>query len=149
MNRRTGIAGLCGLVLLAAACGGSDVPTGPDGGDDGSGGGDPPPPASPSFSQDVNPIFAAKGCTAGNCHGGGQGGLTLTASASSNYANLVNVASSDPSFLLVEPGDPQNSYLVIKVEGRAGSRMPIGGSPLSDNQIQTLRNWISAGAQDN
>lgn len=149
MNRKARVAALCGFVVLAAACGGSDVPTGPEGGGGGSGGGDPSPSASPSFSEAVNPIFTAKGCTTGNCHGGGQGGLMLTASASANYANLVGVQSSNPSFLLVEPGDAQDSYLVIKVEGRAGSRMPIGGTPLSDNQIQTIRNWIDSGAQDN
>lgn len=135
---------LVGL-LVFAACGGSDVPTGPEG----TGGSDPPPSASPSFSSEVNPILTAKGCTAGNCHGGGQAGLTLTSSAPSNYANLVNVQSSDPSFLLVEPGDAQNSYLVMKVEGRAGSRMPVGGAALTSNQIQTMRNWIDSGAPNN
>lgn len=147
MNGRIRRAVLYGFTALAAACGGSDVPTGPDGGGGGgAGGGDPVPPASPSFSQDVNPIFVTKGCTAGSCHGGGRGDLTLTTSASVNYANLVNVQSSDPAYLLVEPGDPQNSYLVMKVEGRAGSRMPLTGTPLTANQIQTIRNWIASGA---
>ena len=148
MNSWMKLVVLAGL-LAFAACGGSDVPTGPDGAGNGSGGGGAPPSASPSFSSEVNPIFTAKGCTAGNCHGGGQGGLTLTSSASSNYSNLVNVQSSDPSFLLVEPGDAQNSYLVIKVEGRAGSRMPVGGAALTSNQIQTIRNWIDTGAPNN
>lgn len=149
MSHRERLAILGGLVILAAGCGGSDLPTGPDGAGDGSGNGDPPPSANPSFSQEVNPIFTSKGCTAGSCHRGGQAGLTLTTSASSNYANLVNVQSSDPSFLLVEPGDAQNSYLVMKVEGRAGNRMPVGGSALTSNQIQTIRNWITAGAPNN
>lgn len=141
MRPRTRPPGLLALAVLVAACGGSDVGTGPD---DGGG-----PPASPSFATHVNPIFDAKGCTAGSCHGGGAGGLTLTGSASTNYSNLVSVQSSDPLFLLVEPGDADNSYLVRKVEGSAGARMPLGGSPLSSNQIQTIRNWIDSGALNN
>jgi hypothetical protein len=131
------------LLLVTAACGGSDVVTGPDG---------DPPPASPSFAQDVSTIFTAGGCTAGNCHGGGAGDLTLTSSAATNYATLVNVTSSSaPAFLRVEPNDATDSYLVMKLEGRqlSGGRMPLAGPALSSNQITTIRNWISAGALNN
>jgi hypothetical protein len=134
------------LCLAVAACGGSDV-TSPDAGDDP---GDPPV-ENPSFSLDVVPIFVAGGCTAGNCHGGGAGGLTLTSSSATSYANLVNVpSSSDDSFLRVEPGNPTDSYLVMKLEGRGGRQtMPLGRAPLSTNQIGTIRNWITADAPDN
>lgn len=136
--------------VLMVACGGSDVVTGVDGSGGGGGGTSSPPPANPSFSQDVNPIFTQKGCTAGNCHGGGSGGMTLNGSAATDYASLVNIVSTaNPSFLRVKPGDAQNSYLVMKVEGRAGSRMPIGGSALTSTQIGTIRNWIDSGAANN
>ncbi len=138
------------VVAFAAACGGSDVVTGPEG--DGNPSDDPPPPTNPSFAQDVSPIFIAGGCTSGNCHGGGADGLTLTSSAATNYASLVNVPSSSaPSFLLVEPNDPTDSYLVMKLEGRqlSGGRMPLARQPLTSNEIATIRNWISAGALSN
>ena len=107
------------------------------------------PSTNPSFAQDVNPIFAAAGCTASNCHGGGASGLTLGSSAASNFAHLVNVASSSaPTFLLVRPNNPTDSYLIMKLEGRqlSGGRMPLGGQALSTTQIATIKNWISAGA---
>jgi hypothetical protein len=66
--------------------------------------------------------------------------------------SLVNVASSnEPAFLRVEPGDPENSYLVIKNEGRqaVGSRMPIGGAPLDEIDQTNIRTWIAQGAQNN
>ena len=53
----------------------------------------------------------------------------LRLDAANSYANLVNVASNEvPSLKRVKPGDPDNSYLVQKVEGTAavGGRMPLG-----------------------
>lgn len=150
MACRRGVALTLSVALSAAACYGGDVLTAPDG--DGNESHGNPPAANPSFAQDVNPIFTAGGCTAGSCHGGGADGLTLTSSGATSYANLVNVPSSSASaFLRVEPNDPTNSYLVMKLEGRqlSGGRMPLGQPPLSSNQIGTIKNWISAGALNN
>jgi hypothetical protein len=49
----------------------------------------------------------------------------------------------------VEPGDPGNSYLVHKIEGRAafGGAMPLGLPALGADQIDLIRQWIAAGAQ--
>jgi hypothetical protein len=72
--------------------------------------------------------------------------------AGRSYAQLVGVASTqDPSTLRVEAGDAQNSYLVIKIEGRQsiGSRMPLGRTSLSAEETGTVRNWIGLGAEDN
>lgn len=137
-------------LLAVAACGGSDVTgVGGDNGGTGSNGGSQPS-TTPSFSTDVNSIFVTKGCTSGNCHGGGSGGMTLSGSASADYAAIVNVpASADPSFFRVKPDDAQNSYVVMKIEGRAGSRMPLGGPSLTSNEIAIIRNWIDAGAPSN
>lgn len=86
--------------------------------------------------------------TCSGCHGNsGPAGLSLT--AANAYSNLVNVASrTNPSVLRVTPGDPDNSMIIMKVEGRAGvgSRMPLGGSALSAETIELLRDWIAAGA---
>ena len=64
-------------------------------------------------------------------------------------ANLIGVASSEvPSLLRVSPGDPDNSYLIQKLEGTAaeGARMPLGGDPLPQSDIDTIRQWITDGA---
>ena len=53
---------------------------------------------------------------------------------------------------LVEPNDAENSYLIHKLDGRAGIvgvRMPVGASFLSDADIDVIKQWINAGAQNN
>ena len=53
----------------------------------------------------------------------------------------------------IEPNDPDNSYLVRKIEGGpgiSGGRMPAGGAPpLDPSVIQIVRDWVSAGAPNN
>ncbi|HUP53709.1 MAG TPA: hypothetical protein VM198_14605 [Longimicrobiales bacterium] len=128
------------VALMVSACGG-DGPTDPNGGGSGNGGGgvllD-----DPSFQANINPIFTGNGCTASNCHGGGKAGLTLTSNVSDNYGNLVNVPATSENFLRVKPGDAQNSYLVIKLEGRqtVGSQMPLTGCCLDPIVIGNIRN---------
>ncbi len=137
-------------IALFTACG--DDPVGPQGGGD-----QREIKAQPSFSTDVNEIFQRRGCASGACHGaaGGQAGLVLTASATANWANLVDVPSSQDSNApprdLVEPNDAQNSYLVVKLEDRqpVGARMPLGGSPLDNIDLTNIRNWINNGAPAN
>ena len=70
-------------------------------------------------------------------------------SADNSFANLVSVSSiQDGSLMRVNPGDPDNSYLVQKLEGTAASgvQMPFGGTPLSQATIDNIRDWIAAGA---
>jgi hypothetical protein len=53
----------------------------------------------------------------------------------------------------VIPGDPENSYLIHKLEGRAGivgARMPFNSPAyLTDGQIKVIKRWIEDGAQNN
>jgi hypothetical protein len=52
----------------------------------------------------------------------------------------------------VIPGDPDNSYIIHKVEGLSdivGARMPFNGPYLSSGQILILRRWIEIGAPRN
>lgn len=79
-------------------------------------------------------------------------GLDLT--AGNSYSRLVGVASVErPGVLRVEPGDPDSSYIVHKLEGGpniVGARMPRGTGPyLSDGQMLVIRRWITEGAQNN
>ena len=92
---------------------------------------------------------------AGSCHTGVgtvlPGVQNLT--AGNSYAALVNVASIEQSAVLrIKPGDPDNSYLVRKIQGTAGiggMRMPLGGTPLTQAQIDEVRSWVAAGALNN
>ncbi len=114
--------------------------------------GDPPPAAKGdvSFAKSVQPLFAKK-CANASCHGAAKSaGMQLTSGMA--YANIVNVASSeDPKLMRVKPGAPDESWLVMKLEGKQtfGARMPLSGGYLSDAQIQMIRQWIQAGAQNN
>jgi hypothetical protein len=78
-------------------------------------------------------------------------GLNLREGAS--YNALVGVASrGKPGATLVVPGDPDNSYLVQKLEGASGivgERMPRTGGPyLTSGQMLVLRTWIQRGARN-
>lgn len=86
-------------------------------------------------------------CT--TCHSGAAAPLGLRLDEGASYALLVNAPSTEvPSLLRVDPGDPDNSYLVQKLEGTAavGGRMPLGGSPLPQETIAVIRQWILEGA---
>lgn len=85
------------------------------------------------------------------CHSGGGAphGLRLD-SEENSYAFLVSrPAEGVPELMRVNPGQPEQSYIVHKLEGTAsivGGRMPLGGPFLSQEQINQLRDWIANGA---
>ncbi len=80
----------------------------------------------------------------------GTGGFMPLHTEDVSYRNLVRVQSFLCSGLLVDPGNPDNSCLVLKLEGSnqaGGDRMPSGGRPpLSEEEIGAIREWISLGA---
>ena len=125
--------GLFLLVLGLAACS-DDSPSDPGGGD--------PTPA--TFTQIQNQIFTP-GCTNLGCHAPSPGPMSLE--VGNAYAALVDQPSAY-GMDRVEPGQPENSALYLKVIGDAsvGSLMPLGELPLSDDKIEMIRSWIAAGA---
>ncbi len=112
---------------------------------------DEQPIANPSFAQDIQAAIFNTSCAVGGCHDStASQGLNL--SQGSSYNNIVDVNSTqDPAKKLVSPSDANNSYLVIKIEGRQsiGGRMPLNRSPLSSAKIQNIKNWINNGANNN
>ncbi len=118
----------------------------------------PTPNLSVSFSSIQSDIFSAtdssgrQACTGCHASAGGRAaasGLDLTAAMA--HANLVNVGSrGKPGAIRVIPGDPENSYLIHKLEGRAdivGVRMPRGTGPfLTPGQIAVIKRWVELGA---
>jgi hypothetical protein len=132
------------LVLALAACG-----AGSGEGLDQNGrpiGGTLPPAATfPSIQVNVfTPVCAALGC-----HGGASAQQGLRLDAGFSYGNLLNIASPrDATLIRVIPGDPDNSFIIQKLEGTQtlGARMPDGGPYLQQSQIDLIRQWIAAGA---
>ena len=115
----------------------------------------PPPPPANSLSNDVQPILTAN-CTDSACHGAPTPQLGMNLSVDLTFSNTVGVPAVEVSTLnRVEPGDPDNSYLIHKLEGTAGAvggvdtQMPLGRNPLDQSDIDIIRAWIADGAQNN
>ncbi len=85
------------------------------------------------------------------CHTGAAAprGLRLD-SEENSYAFLVNRAADEkPDLLRVNPGKPDESYVVKKIQGDSGiigGQMPLGGPYLSNEQVSLIRDWIANGA---
>jgi Ca2+-binding RTX toxin-like protein len=108
---------------------------------------DPVAPPPVDYATQIQPIFTGN-CQ--SCHSGASAPQGLRLDANNSFANLVNVNSRQvPSLKRVKPSDPDNSYLVHKIEGTAavGVRMPAGRPPLSSTDISRIRQWISEGAE--
>jgi PKD repeat protein len=102
-----------------------------------------------TFTAVQTQIFSAS-CAFSGCHGGSSPAQGLDLSAGMSYGQIVDVASAQqPSVDLIEPNDPDNSYLYLKVIGDDsinGGQMPRGSGPLSQDLQDLLRDWIERGA---
>jgi len=88
-----------------------------------------------------------------HCHSGSSAPVGQRLDSVNAYAAIVNRASVEvPSQKRITPNDPTNSYLFRKIIGDAGivgDRMPQDGPPyLTNAQIDTIRQWILAGAPE-
>lgn len=107
----------------------------------------PPAPQPVSAFKTIQDTIFTPMCV--SCHAGATAPRGLRLEEGVSYAALVNTPSSEvPALLRVQPGNPDNSYLVHKIEGRAavGQRMPLGAPPLSQDSINLIRQWIADGA---
>ena len=100
----------------------------------------------------VPQLFKEK-CGTSACHGGGgdtpSGGLELVASGLEK-----RVVSAEPSGSackgedtpVADPSDPEGSLLYMKVAQvkTCGSPMPLGGDPLSADEVACIRDWIAS-----
>ena len=135
--------------LLIAACSGNGD------GLDGNGrplvpGGSPPPPLSADFESLQANIFTPI-CSV--CHVGSSAPEGLRLDAANSFSLLVGVPSTEvPSLMRVKPGDPDNSYIIQKLEGHqaVGRQMPFGCPTtqpcLPTTTIAFIRQWITNGA---
>jgi len=98
------------------------------------------PDSNVSYEQHVRRLFNQT-CALGGCHDDGphQSALRLTSWGST----VIDVPG------VVVPGDPDNSTLVLRIEGRLGVRMPLNRNPLNQNQTNGIRKWVAEGAENN
>ena len=105
-----------------------------------------------SFVRDLVPVLRANCAT---CHltGSEAGNLALHPGAA--YKNLVGVQSIESKWLRVKPGAPDESYMLMKIDGThldaggSGGRMPYNMEPLDAATRGKFRDWVAAGAPDN
>ena len=145
------LAAMLAVLVLLAACSDEEeetvVPTAPPASTT-------PTPPPPTANCPGGALAASWGCiqdfvftpVCSGCHGV-NAGLSLDAQ---NSPSIVGRASTEqPALQLIRLGDPDNSYLIRKIEGVpgiSGGGMPFGQTPLPDATIQFIRAWVTDGA---
>jgi hypothetical protein len=104
-----------------------------------------------SFSRDIAPQLEAR-CS--SCHLTAEEPGKLALYTGRAYESLVDVPSVAGPLKRVAPGDPEESFLVRKLDGTqadvgGGARMPMGSAPLPAELVTSIRAWIAAGAPRN
>jgi hypothetical protein len=110
------------------------------------------------FASDIQPVFTGN-CALSGCHAGANPNppeKPMSLEMGNAYDNIVNVSAGQlPSMDRVEPGQPDDSYLVHKIQGTQGTvggsgvQMPATGGPLPDATIDMIRQWVTEGAANN
>lgn len=81
-----------------------------------------------------------------SCHGDRRPSAGLGLSTEADLAALTRTTSSEvDTLMLVVPGHPEASYLLMKIKGSdgiIGNRMPLGAKPLSDTDVGAVEQWI-------
>jgi len=113
----------------------------------------PTPTLLAKFAAIQSEIFSPR-CAIPTCHDSTARSGDLVLAADQSYDELVGVepdidTARMAGLLRVDPGDPENSFLLVKLVGpppSQGSRMPLTGALLSDGEVALIRAWIEAGA---
>jgi len=157
------------FVLFVYGCGGGGGGTSDTAG---TGGTLPFPATLASIQEKVFSPTCASGCHEPGGEGYNEtnlsGGMPLDlSSVAASYSSLVGIPSTIPpkcgttiteSGTLpcgdrVVSGDPDASWLIAKLEGKnpafTGDKMPRNAAPLSQDEIDVIRQWIEEGAQNN
>ena len=94
-------------------------------------------PDSPLFAETIRPLLAAR-CY--SCHGPDvqQNGLRLD--------SLGAILKGSDSGRIVVPGKPDSSRLLRRLQAQERPMMPYGGPALSTKELDSIREWIAAGA---
>ena len=107
---------------------------------------------------DIQEYIFDKSCANSVCHAAPANAGSLSLTYGLSYEDLVgrvpqNPAAAAAGMKLVDPGNPDNSFLLTKLIGptapEQGARMPFGGGVLHNGKIEAIRTWIEAGAPQN
>ena len=103
-----------------------------------------------TWASRVSQIFDA---SCAGCHGGDNPDedLNLHSQYEDAYDNLFEPSTQNPDMQLIEPGEPENSYIWLKLTGHddiEGDQMPIDGGtgepiPLGDAELGDIETWIT------
>src|SRR5262249_20689473 len=111
-------------------------------------------PPSVRFQQIEDQIFSVR-CATQYCHSQQAKAANMILEPAAADPHLVGaepttVAPRNHGMLRVDPTHPDNSFLIFKLtqpnSTTFGSRMPLGGTPLSQAEIDAIREWILGGA---
>jgi hypothetical protein len=107
-----------------------------------------------TFEQLQRQVFTPT-CALPTCHNVAQGEHQLSLAAGEAYGNLVgvppvNVVANSAGLLRVDPGDPDNSFVLKKLRGELvdgeGEPMPRDLKRLHHLHLDLIEEWITAGA---
>jgi len=96
-----------------------------------------------SFAEDIVPIF--KGYCL-SCHQPGGEGLSTSGLDLTSYDGVMKGTKFGP---MIIPGQPDNSNIIVLIEGRAKIRMPYGHKALPNCLRNEIWTWIFQGAKNN
>ncbi|MCA9666885.1 MAG: hypothetical protein KC503_14900 [Myxococcales bacterium] len=117
------------------------------------------PSSTLSYATHIVPILetnycaADKNCSCNNavCHGASTPESSFSTKTLTDIFKGGELSRSNGACTIVR-GDPDSSYMVQKLEGRSGERMPSPVDPrdtapaMPQNDLDTIRQWISEGA---
>jgi hypothetical protein len=93
-------------------------------------------------------VTFARSCAVTACHQGRTPEMGLSLERDALAASTIGIRSKErPALEIVDPSSPATSYLIKKIRGDkaiAGGRMPLGRTPLSEDDIRAIEAWIAA-----
>ncbi|MGB8932405.1 MAG: hypothetical protein WCC48_14270, partial [Anaeromyxobacteraceae bacterium] len=98
-----------------------------------------------TYSGLAEQIFVPR-CASGSCHGGSPPPFSPQLDADAGWAAMVNVPSTHPVMDLVEPGLPEQSWLMVRLRGEEGLQIMPPNDPLSAAELAAVEGWIASGA---
>ena len=103
------------------------------------------------YQTQIEPIFT-NNCTSRGCHVSGNTGGRLNLQVGTSFGEITGASTTDHAPLVIAE-NPDISPLIWKLEGVDNngspvflSRMPFGGPFLSESTINSIRQWITEGA---
>jgi methionine-rich copper-binding protein CopC len=141
------LAGAAAVTTGVSGCSGNGAGLNSNGQPLASGGGGGTVPLTADFQSIQQNVFTP---ICSPCHSGASAPEGLMLDAAHSYNLLVGVPSTEvPTFDRVKAGDPNNSYIILKLQGSngiVGSRMPLNEPPLPQSTIAIISQWITNGA---